>query len=130
MTETKFKRWDLEDPATVAAIFSGCRRGIYVLHFENGERYVGQATDVVTRYSTHRHGSRHHTPWTDIVAIEFWEVPEGDLDAPERETIERYRSQHVLRNKTFNFGARRTVRTRSRGAGRDPATLGDRAAGL
>lgn len=102
--ETKFKRWDLEDPATVAAIFSGCRRGIYVLHFENGERYVGQATDVVTRYSTHRHGSRHHTPWTDIVAIEFWEVPEGDLDAPERETIERYRSQHVLRNKTFNFG--------------------------
>lgn len=101
---SEFKRWELEDPSTVAAIFEGCRRGIYVLHFENGERYVGQATDVVTRYSTHRHGSRHHAAWTDIVAIEFLEVPEGDLDGPERETIQRHRSQRQLRNKTFNFG--------------------------
>lgn len=99
-----FRRWKLADPSTVAAIFDGCRRGIYVLHFENGERYVGQATDVITRYSTHRHGSRHHAAWTDIVAIEFLEVPEGDLNGPERETIQHHGSQCRLRNKTFNFG--------------------------
>ncbi len=104
METSGFKRWKLEDPSTVAAIFDGCRRGIYVLHFENGERYVGQATDVVTRYSTHRHGSRHHAGWTDIISIEFLEVPEGDLDGPEREAIQRHRSQCQLRNKTFNFG--------------------------
>lgn len=100
----EFKRWDLSDSSTVAAIFEGCRRGVYVLHFENEERYVGQATDVVTRYSTHRHGSRHHAPWTDIIAIEFLEVSEGDLDWPEQETIRRYRSHYKLRNKVFNFG--------------------------
>lgn len=104
MTGSVFRRWDLEDPSTVAAIFPGCRRGIYVLHFANGERYVGQATDVVARYATHRHGSRHHAAWADIVAIEFLEVPEGDLNGPERETIQRRRSQHTLRNKAFNFG--------------------------
>ncbi len=104
MAESVFKRWDLEDPSTVAPIFSGCRRGIYVLHFSNGEQYVGQATDVVTRYAKHRHGSRHHRPWADIVAIEFLEIPNGDLHGPEYEAIRHYRSQHVLRNKTFNFG--------------------------
>ncbi len=104
METSEFKHWTLEDPSTVAAIFDGCRRGIYVLYFENGERYVGQATDVVTRYSTHRHGSRHHPAWTDIVAIEFLEVAEGDLDGFERETIQHHRSQCRLRNKTFNFG--------------------------
>lgn len=104
MTDVEFKRWDLEDPTTVAAIFEGCRRGIYVLHFENGDRYVGQATNVVTRYSTHRHGSPHHAPWVDIVAIEFLEVSEGDLDEPERETIHRLKARHSLRNKAFNFG--------------------------
>lgn len=101
---TEFKRWELVDPSTVAALFDGCRRGIYVLHFENGERYVGQTTDVVTRYSTHRHGSKHHEPWTDIVALEFLEISKGKLDGPERETIGLHRSQCRLRNKTFNFG--------------------------
>lgn len=104
MTTRQFKLWVLDDPSTVAAIFDGCRRGIYVLHFDNGEQYVGQTTDVVTRYATHRHGSKHHEAWADIVAIEFLEIPEGDLNAIERETIRRYRSQHRLRNKTFNFG--------------------------
>lgn len=104
MREPVFRRWNLEDPSTVAPIFTGCRRGIYVLHFANGDRYVGQATDVVTRYTTHRHGSRHHSPWADIVAIEFCEVPDGDLNGPERDAIRRHRSQYTLRNKTFNFG--------------------------
>lgn len=99
-----FKRWDLVDPSTVAAIFDAGRRGIYVLHFADGDRYVGKATDVVSRYSTHRRGSGHHGPWDDVVAIEFLEIPEGDLDGPEQATITRYRSQHRLRNKDFNFG--------------------------
>lgn len=104
MSDSEFRRWDLEDTSTVAAIFEGCRRGIYVLHFANGERYVGQAIDVVTRYSCHRHGSKHHQPWADIVAIEFMEVPDGDLNVLERETIQRLRAQYPLRNKAFNFG--------------------------
>ncbi|MDO5644732.1 MAG: GIY-YIG nuclease family protein [Dermabacter sp.] len=104
MTKVVFKRWELEDPSTVAPIFPRCRRGIYVLQFANGDRYVGKATDVVTRYATHRHGSRHHSPWLDIVAIEFYEIPDGDLDGPEREAIRHHRSHHTLRNKTFNFG--------------------------
>ncbi len=40
MEATEFKYWELAGPSTVAAIFDGCRRGIYILHFDNGERYV------------------------------------------------------------------------------------------
>lgn len=103
MTGSHFKRWKLEDPSTIAAIFDGCRRGIYVLHFADDQVYVGKTNDVVARYSSHRHGSKHHIPWPDVVAIDFMEVPTGDLDTPERETIRRYKVGHLLRNKTFNF---------------------------
>lgn len=101
-----FKRWALEDSSTVAALFQGCRRGIYVLYFADGDRYVGQTTDVVHRYATHRHGSKHHAPWPDIVAIDFLEVPEGDLNVLERETIRRHRALGPLKNRAFNFGHR------------------------
>ncbi len=104
MSRTEFKLWNLTETQSVAPIFADCRRGIYVLHFENGERYVGKASDVVSRYTSHRHGSLHHTGWSDIVAIEFCEVPHGDLDALERETIKQNRAHFRLRNKAHNFG--------------------------
>lgn len=99
-----FKRWELDDNRSVAAIFQGCRRGIYVLEFENDERYVGQTDNIVVRYNTHRHRSTHHTPWKDITAINFLEIPEGDLDQIEFDMIQAYRTKYRLRNKTFNFG--------------------------
>ncbi|QIM15758.1 GIY-YIG nuclease family protein [Leucobacter insecticola] len=103
MNASQFRYWTLEDPSTIAALLTGCRRGIYVLHFENGERYVGQAVDVVTRYTTHRHGSKHHAPWKDVTAFEFLEVPVGDLDEIEKATIQHHKATHQLRNKLFNF---------------------------
>ncbi len=98
------KKWILEDPSSVQALFPDKRRGIYILHFENGEQYVGQTEDVVARYSQHRHGSDHHAPWEDVHAIEFLHVPRGDLAPIEQEWITKRRQQVPLRNKVFNFG--------------------------
>ncbi len=74
------------------------------MEFADGEQYVGKAENVVSRYQSHRHGSDHHEPWTDIVAIQFAQVPKGDLDALERGEITRRRQQVTLRNKVHNFG--------------------------
>ncbi|WP_099331964.1 GIY-YIG nuclease family protein [Actinomyces minihominis] len=98
------KKWILKDPSSVQALFPTERRGIYVLHFENGEQYVGQTENIVARYAQHRHGSGHHAPWEDVVAIEFLHVPKGKLDPIEREWIRNRRQQVILRNKAFNFG--------------------------
>lgn len=105
VSSLKFKRWTLTDPSTVAPLFApGERRGIYILEFKNGERYVGQTENIVTRYSTHRHGSKHHAAWQYVTAISFCHIPEGDLDEPERITIRQQRVAHRLRNRAFNFG--------------------------
>ncbi|MCC6177254.1 MAG: hypothetical protein IT305_18265 [Chloroflexi bacterium] len=53
------------------------RRGIYVLHFANGQHYVGQSVEVVRRYGDHR---RNHP---DIAEISFREVPQDALDTEE-----------------------------------------------
>ncbi|MDT3766943.1 GIY-YIG nuclease family protein [Gleimia hominis] len=95
----------MTDPSTVAPLFApNERRGIYILEFKNGERYVGQTENVVTRYSTHRHGSKHHAAWQYVTAISFCHIPEGNLDEPERITIRQQRAAHRLRNRAFNFG--------------------------
>ena len=49
--------------------------GIYILHFLNGEYYVGQAINVVARYLNHR--KKH----LDIDYISFREVSPADHDA-------------------------------------------------
>lgn len=98
------KKWAIGSLSSVQALFPGERRGIYILHFENGEQYVGQTVDVVSRFAEHRHGSAHHEPWEDLTAIEFLSVPEGGLDLLEREWIGRRRTEAALRNKAFNFG--------------------------
>ncbi len=69
------------------------RCGIYLLRFSNGDRYVGQAVDVVTRFSTHR------LNYPDITEVAFWRVPQRDLDAVERAEIRRLEDEGVqLRN--------------------------------
>ncbi|MBB6335047.1 GIY-YIG nuclease family protein [Schaalia hyovaginalis] len=101
--ETRFA-YDVRELESVAPIFRSGARGIYVLVFANGERYVGQTIDFTHRFATHRHGGRHHPPWTDIVGVEFQRIDEGDLTRVERETIAQQRALgHLLRNKTWNF---------------------------
>lgn len=65
---------------------------------DNGERYVGQAVDVVRRFTAHRRR------WADIVAIQFSPHPTGDLDPLERDAIHRQQTGHPLRNKAFAIG--------------------------
>src|SRR5258708_13619831 len=69
----------IEQRASIASLFTKEKRcGIYVLHFANGEYYVGQSIDVVRRHSDHR---RKHT---DIRQIIFNPVPPNSLDAEEK----------------------------------------------
>ncbi len=98
------KKWVLEDRSSVQALFPNKRRGIYILHFDNGEQYVGKTENIVARYAQHRHGSDQHAPWEDVRALEFLHVPKGNLDPIEREWIRKRRKQANLRNKAFNFG--------------------------
>jgi hypothetical protein len=57
------------------------RCGIYVLHFANGQYYVGLAVDVVRRFNQHR---QHHT---DIERISFKRVKESNLSDEEKNVI-------------------------------------------
>lgn len=67
--------------------------GIYILHFMNGEFYVGQAKNVVNRYSSHR--KKH----LDIDYISFREVDPSDLNRAEKEMISLLEKQKKsLRN--------------------------------
>jgi hypothetical protein len=68
------------------------RCGIYVLHFANGEHYIGQSIDVVRRYSDHR---KNHS---DINHISFRKLPQLALNDEEKFLIAILQSQCVLRN--------------------------------
>lgn len=57
------------------------RCGIYILHFENSEYYVGLAIDVVNRYAQHRQNHK------DIEYISFKEVAKSKLADIEKETF-------------------------------------------
>lgn len=61
--------------AGISAFVEDDRRGIYILEFANKERYVGQASNVVRRFSEHRHGSTQHGPWKDIEGFGFRPSP-------------------------------------------------------
>lgn len=74
--------YTVEGRASVADIFRPENRcGIYVLHFGNGEFYVGQAVDVTRRYVQH---CKNHE---DIQHISFKQVANSKLNERERETI-------------------------------------------
>ena len=69
------------------------RCGIYVLGFANGERYVGQAVDVVRRFTQHVKTHR------DITHITFRTVKKADLNEVERLAIHTLEAQGLhLRN--------------------------------
>lgn len=70
------------------------RCGVYVLHFDDGLYYVGQATDVVRRFTWHR----RHQP-RPIVGISYGPVPKQALSDIERRTVRYYEEAgHRLRN--------------------------------
>lgn len=78
---------------------SNGRCGIYVLSFADGEYYVGQAVNVVSRYRDHR---KTHP---DLTELRFWRVPECDLDAAEQAEIRRLQLAGLpLRNVTNALG--------------------------
>ena len=83
--------------ASIADLFPGTRRcGIYILHFTNGEMYVGQAIDVTRRYV------QHCCVHDDIESLAFKRVPQGLLNDEERGLIRKLESDgHRLRNITF-----------------------------
>ena len=69
------------------------RCGIYVLGFANGERYVGQAVDVVRRFT------QHVKTHSDITHITFRTVKKADLNEVERLAIHTLEAQGLhLRN--------------------------------
>jgi hypothetical protein len=100
-------RWWVLDGAESVAPFVAPdgRRGIYVLEFADGDRYVGQASDVVERFQSHRHRSRHHAAWRDIIGFGFMQIPAGPMNAAERAMIHQQRTQGFrLRNRVWNLG--------------------------
>ncbi|NGM14254.1 GIY-YIG nuclease family protein [Verrucosispora sioxanthis] len=75
------------------------RCGVYELTFADGQRYVGQAVDVVTRFCAHRR------TWSDIVEIAFQRVNRSQLDEAERDQIRRREAAGVqLRNVVHTAG--------------------------
>lgn len=73
------KHLEVKGYPSIAHMFPNKRKrcGIYVLHFTNGECYVGQSVDVVKRYSQHR--KRH----TDIERLSFMLIPRDALTPKE-----------------------------------------------
>lgn len=72
----------VEGRATIADLFKPNERcGIYILHFLNGEFYVGQATDVSRRYIQHCNIHK------DIQRISFKPTDQDCLDEEERAII-------------------------------------------
>ena len=88
------KTHTVDGRASIADLFRPPERcGIYVLHFANGEYYVGQAVDVTRRYVQH---AKNHD---DIVRISFKQVARYELNEVEREAISTFETNgFLLRN--------------------------------
>lgn len=95
----QFERYRLTGAGPLAPVFRGRGPVIYILEFENGERYVGQTIDMVARYASHRRR------WGDIVAVQVRDTSATELTAIERRTINKHRAAgHSLRNISYNLG--------------------------
>lgn len=70
------------------------RCGIYILYFEDGEFYAGQATNIARRYTEHR---KHYS---DIYQLAFKTVTISKLDQEEDKVIEKLEAKgFLLRNR-------------------------------
>lgn len=84
----------VEGRYSVADLFKPKERcGIYVLHFKNGQFYVGLATDLVRRYNQHR---KNHL---DIERISFKKIIKEKLSEEEKLIVQTLQSEGFgLRN--------------------------------
>lgn len=91
-----FTKYPMQDAAPVSTLFSiedpadVC--GIYVLEFDDGDRYVGKTVNIISRYATHK---RHHG---DVAAFSFAPCEAALLDYYERAVIRCEQRTHSLRN--------------------------------
>ncbi len=96
LTLTRIDVRDVDSLSAVSAVFpaGASRCGIYVLRFADGDEYVGQARNVLTRFRTHVRS------WADpIVALDFAPIPVAELDQTERRVIQSKEQEGVrLRN--------------------------------
>src|SRR5689334_15706366 len=96
----RFSRHPVNRLHSVAHLFPRAERcGVYILSFTNGERYVGQSVNIVTRFGAHRR------TWDDIEFLDFSPCPRARLDGLERTMITGQRDAgHRLRNITHALG--------------------------
>ena len=91
-----FSHYELPPGVSMSAVLpaASARCGIYVLYFEDGHRYVGQARDVLTRFGSHRRR------WGgQITGFDFAPAAPGELNDLERRTIQRLEHDGIrLRN--------------------------------
>ncbi|AJI79460.1 MULTISPECIES: GIY-YIG nuclease family protein [Corynebacterium] len=101
LSPLNFTLWKVNSTTGISPLIPADGRcGIYVIDFEDGSKYVGQSIDVVKRFANHTHGSRHHIPWGDVVALSFAPAPPLELDALEAQEIARQVEAGVpLRNR-------------------------------
>lgn len=95
LSGTRFDVQNLDSIHVLFALEPGIttRRGLYRLTFANGETYVGQAVDVANRYTSHRRR------WgDDIQQLEFFPIPDGDLNEPEKQLIHLAELNGPVRN--------------------------------
>ncbi len=93
-TQLTGRVYDVRELDSIAIILVGesSLRGLYRLGFADGSVYVGQSVNVVSRFRSHRRR------WNDIVTFEFFPLPEGDLDDPERALIADSERASSVRN--------------------------------
>ncbi len=104
--ELGFSRtYEVKDRTSIGDLFPIRRSGLYVLHFENGEYYVGKSVNVVNRYLQHR---KNHQ---DIHKISFRSLTDRSLHLSEerKATFHLEKNGFALRNinnVTFSYAAK------------------------
>ena len=95
----EFTQYPVTTGISLAYLFSRnqARHGIYILTFSDGSEYVGQTTDVLSRFRTH---SRQFG--LEIVGVQFAPVLRSSLDTLEALTIRSRQDEGTqLRNKNL-----------------------------
>ena len=82
----KFTRWDVPPETSLSAVLpaSTARCGIYVLEFDDGERYVGKTVNLLARFATHARKQDGR-----IVGIRFAPLGKDRLAEAEADVVAR-----------------------------------------
>lgn len=89
------KLFDVSERTSISDLIKGPRRrcGVYLLIFSDGQYYIGQATDVTTRFV------RHRKTYDDITHLAFQKVAKSNLDEVEQALIHKAEADgYKLRN--------------------------------